>query len=167
MTFLRAQDGDGNGACRALRGLLAASRAVGDEPTIVSQLVRMSLEARLMLALERVLAQTQPSSDELKLLQELLVAEEAEPLLLYAARGERAGMHNFIESIKSGRTTTATITGGTPGVADHFMSIAARRSHGQFLRLMNEYVETARLPVEEQPDRLKAIDQQVREARVH
>ncbi len=166
MAILRAQDADANGACRALRGLIAASRAIGDEPTTVSQLIRMALEAMLVNTLERVLAQTQPSADELKLLQELLVAEEAEPLLFYGARGERAGMNNFVEAIKTGRTSASVVTGGTPGAADYFMSIAARRSHGQFLHLMNDYVEATRLPVEEQPARLKAIDQQVLQARM-
>jgi hypothetical protein len=167
IALLRTQDGDVNGACRALHGLLVCCRAIGDEPTMISQLVRMSLEAIFMQTLERVLAQGQPSADELKRLQELLVAEEAEPLLLYAARGERAGMHNFIEEVKHGRTSASLATGSAPGFTDPVMSVIARRSHGQFLRLMNEYVEAARLPVEEQAEPLKAIDHQVREAKVH
>jgi hypothetical protein len=167
LAVLRAQDGDINGACRALHGLLVCCRAIGDEPTTISQLVRMSLEAIFVQTLERVLAQGQPSADALKRLQELLVAEEAEPLLLYAARGERAGMHNFVEELKAGRTSASPVTGGSSVLSDPVMSLVARRSHGQFLRLMNEYVETARLPVEDQPDRLKAIDHQVREAKVH
>jgi hypothetical protein len=167
LALLRAQDGDTNGACRALRGLLVTCRAIGDEPTIISQLVRMSLEAIFIQTLERVLAQGQPSTDELKRLQELLTAEEAEPLLLYGARGERAGMHNFIGELKHGRTSATAVTGGSGVVTDPVMSVIARRSHGQFLRLMNEYVEAARLPVEEQAEPLKAIDHQVREAKVH
>jgi hypothetical protein len=167
LALLRAQDGDINGACRELRGLLVTCRAIGDEPTMISQLIRMSVEAIFMQTLERVLAQGQPSADELKRLQELLTAEEAEPLLLYAARGERAGMHNFIEELKHGRTSATAVTGGSGVVTVPVLSVIARRSHGQFLRLMNEYVEAARLPVEEQADPLKAIDHQVREAKVH
>ena len=90
---LLAQEGQADRALEATPGILVSGRAVGDEPLIISQLIRMACQAVAVQTLERVLAQGEPFAGELKKMHELLEEEAAEPLLLIAARGERAGEH--------------------------------------------------------------------------
>jgi hypothetical protein len=148
---LLVQDGDPDKALTSVRGILNAGRAIGDEPTLISQLVRIALEAVAVRSLERVLAQGEPSEAALKAVQDLLEKEAAEPLLLYAARGERANNHRAMNWMTAGGDATSRAEAFTSG-------ILARRSHAPHLRMMTEFVEIARLPVEEQAARLKEFD---------
>src|SRR5438270_406507 len=76
-------------SCRAILGL---GRSIGDEPFLVSQLVRIAIGSVAMNAAYRVLGQGQPSDTALERLQALLLDEQAQPLLVHALRGERAVM---------------------------------------------------------------------------
>jgi hypothetical protein len=116
--------------------------------------------------LERVLAQGEPSAAELKKMQELLEAEAAEPLLLIAARGERAGMHELLKAMKSGDVKLSALAGGGGTVADVAGPALTRGSHAKVLRLMTEYVEMAKLPPEQQVEPLKAVDAKTKQAKV-
>jgi hypothetical protein len=167
----QAQQGDADAALASVRGGLAVARAVGDEPTTISLLVHVSFQALALNALERVLAQGQPSAAELEQVQRLLEKEAAEPLLLYAARGERAGLHQLIEDMKRGRVTLTQFNGSSgTGFADALANTAAptlaRRSHARVLRMLNRYVEAARLPPEQQAAPIKAIERETRQAKV-
>src|SRR5205807_6489893 len=123
-------------ASEATRGILVAGRSVGDEPLFISMLIRVACDAVAVQALERVLAQGEPSAAELKKMQELLEAEAAEPLLLTAARGERAEMHELMKALKSGDVKLTTIAGGGggPTVADMVGPTLTRGSHPRVLR---------------------------------
>ena len=61
----RFQEGDADGALASARAVLNAGRSVGDEPGIMSQLVRMGRQYWAVRAVERTLAQGQPSPDAL------------------------------------------------------------------------------------------------------
>src|SRR5262249_46292306 len=52
----RLRDGDIEGACVAARAMLVAARSVGDEPFIVSQLIRIACASVAVRSLERILA---------------------------------------------------------------------------------------------------------------
>jgi hypothetical protein len=168
---LLAQQNKPDEALEATRGILVAARSVGDEPLLISQLIRIACTAIATQTLERVLAQGEPSSEALKQMQELLELEEAEPLLLYAVRGERAGLHQMMTQMKSGNVKASVITGNMGGgggqLFDAVGPFLARGSHGRMLRLLTEEVEIAKLPPEQQPERQQAVERKIKEAKVH
>jgi hypothetical protein len=165
---LLAQEGKADKALEATRGIVVSGRAIGDEPFIISQLIRMACQIIALQTLERVLAQGEPSADELKKMQELLELEVADPLLLIAIRGERAGQHQLMKALKSGDAKLSTIagSGGGSAFADVAGSTLARGSHARLLRLLTEYVEVAKLPPEQQIEPIKQLDLRVKRARV-
>jgi hypothetical protein len=168
---LLAQDGQADKALEATRGVVVSGRAVGDEPLLVSALIRLSCQAMAVQTLERVLALGEPSDAELKKIQELLELEAGEPLLLNGIRGERAGDHQLMLALKSGEAKFSSVTGrpGT-GVEDGIANVAGRTlaqgSHARLLRLMNDYVAAAKLPPEEQGEAMKQLDNRVKKAKV-
>jgi len=97
--MLRAQQGDDGGALASCRAVLNTGRSLGDEPIAVSVLSRITWRRLALSQARRTLAQGQPSEADLKQLQQLLQKEEAEPLLLVALRGERAGCDQFLEAL--------------------------------------------------------------------
>src|SRR5262249_29178637 len=98
----RLADGDAEGAAVGVECILNASRAIGDEPTTISILVRIAVDHVAVAALERTLAHGQLSEPTLKRLQELFDRQAADPYQMIAARGERAGQHRLWSSIKNG-----------------------------------------------------------------
>jgi hypothetical protein len=168
---LLAQEGRADKAMEATRGIVIAGRAVGDEPTLISQLIRLACQAQAVRTLERVLAQGEPSADELKKMQELLELEAAEPVLLIGVRGERAQLHELMNGLKSGRVTLSDATGGFRnegrGIADALGGKMARGSQARLLRLMTEAVEAAKLPPEQQAEPMKGIETKAKQAKVN
>jgi hypothetical protein len=161
-TVLRAQDKDPDGALASCRGALNAGRSIGDEPLLISQLVRIACRAMATRQAERVLAQGEPSEGALRQFQELLEKEESEPLLLIVARGERAGTDRLMETIQSGKTklsarSLTVLAGvgekGAPSLSDDltlWMPGSYKSQRAAMLRYMNRYVELAKLPPEQQ-----------------
>jgi hypothetical protein len=165
---LLAHEGQADGALEATRGVLVAGRSVGDEPLMISLLIRVACAALTVQTLERVLAQGEPSADELRKMQELLEAEAAEPLLLNAARGERAGSCQLMAALKSGDAKLSALEkGGSDGgvFTDGAGPVLARASHATMLRWMTEYVEITKLPPQEQAEPMQELEQKVKRAR--
>jgi hypothetical protein len=168
---LAAQDGNADRALASVRGVLTAARSVGDEPLLLSALTRLACDAQATETLERALAQGEPSVYELEAVQALLEKEAAEPLLVQAMRGERAAMHKTLLSLRQGTTDLSELEwlSGSPkprkSFLDHFGPTLARRSHASILRLMNEYVEASKLPLEKQPPAMQNLQLKVQQAR--
>jgi hypothetical protein len=99
----RAEDGDADGALESCRAILNCGRAIGDEPGVFAALVRMTCRAIAAHAVQRTLAQGEPSAGALRELLRALREEEPEPLLLIALRGERAGLDRLVEGIQTER----------------------------------------------------------------
>jgi hypothetical protein len=160
--LLRAQDRDPDGALASCRGALNAGRSIGDEPRLISQLVRIACRGIATRQAERVLAQGGPSEDALRQFQELLEKEEREPLLLIAVRGERAGMDRLMETIQSGKTKLSArdlvVLAGmgeqsAPSLSDDltlWTPGSYKSQRAAMLRYMNRSVELAKLPPEQQ-----------------
>jgi hypothetical protein len=170
LAMLQAQDGDLDGALGSGRGILVCGRSIGDEPFAVSQLVRMALQAIAVRSIERTLAQGQPSAPELEALQRLLEKEAAEPLLLYASRGERAVSFETMEDVKAGRLDASQLSGlnrGGPAVVveNFFVAGLARRGQSSLLRHLNEMVAISKLPPEQQPEPMAALERKVAQAK--
>jgi hypothetical protein len=172
--LLLAQEGDLNGALRSLRGVLNAERAVGDEPTLVSALIRMADRTVAVGKLERVLAQGEPSPTALADLQRLLEEDEAENLLLCGMRGERAGMDQLMENIQNGSVKLADVLGpagkrlglSNPEAVETalvtYSSANFKSQRAAVLRILTQLVEAAKLPPEEQAPRNKQFSAEIR-----
>jgi hypothetical protein len=166
---LASQEDDPDRALASVRGMLAAARSVGDEPLINSALLRLDCDAMAVATLERTLAQGAPSGPELEAAQRLLESEAHEPILTQALRGERAGLHLLMLSLRDRKASLPKVLGEGPGFGSWLLSASgptlARRSHARVLRLMNEFVAASELPVEQLQAEIDRIEKRVRQAR--
>jgi hypothetical protein len=157
---LRAQDGDADGALASDRAALNAARSIGDEPLILSQVQRLSRRAVVVQSIQRTLAQGQPSDTALAAAQELVADEAGEPLLLVGLRGERAGDHLLLTNAESGNFAGAALTPALAsrslqGAMDRFLlRSAVQPSHTWLMKQLTDAIEIAKLPAEQQDERL-------------
>jgi hypothetical protein len=165
-----AQAQDMKGALHSCRAGLNVARAVGDEPMLVSQLVRIACATVACQSAERALGLGEPDPADLEALQQALEAEEEFNGLLAALRGERASFHQLLILIEDGELDVATAfksmgDGGWP--VDRFLPAKtrydARIEHPEFLALFNECIETAKKPFHEQVADDRAFDAKVRD----
>jgi hypothetical protein len=160
--MLRAQDQDLDGALDSCRGILNAGRSVGDEPTLISMLVRVALDQMATGKIERVLAQGQPSEKALAAVQHLLEVEAEEPLLLIGVRGERGLMDGLMQAIQDGTVSYKSLQGfvsqqpswGNPEALTAMQLAllpgAMKHNRAALLKFNNRLIEIAKRPVEEQ-----------------
>src|SRR5262249_19466108 len=156
------QKGDIDGALQSCQAGLNVARSIGDEPSLIAQLVRIACRSIALRKMERVMAQGQASAPVLTDLQALLEDEEVQPLLLFAARGERAFQLHAIQELRSGNVTAAQLMGSTSGqcqigsvdLGELFFKCVSGALPGQYaaiLKYPRECGEIAGKPVEEQP----------------
>src|SRR5262249_24475179 len=96
---LRAHHQDRNGAMLSCLAILNSSRSIGDEPMLVSVLVRLAIRAIVLARLERVLGQMQIDEPALAAFQRSLEEDERQLLRLNALRGERGGTDKAVETL--------------------------------------------------------------------
>jgi hypothetical protein len=170
--ILQAQDGDGDGALHSCRALINCARSVGDEPYLVSQLVRIAGRSTGLGLVVRVLAQTEPSERALADVQELLAREEGEPALLYALRGERVladGIATFLEA--PGQSELSRLNrvlfpalGQLPPKPGYLFRTNVRSQRAEVLRFSTRAVEIAKLPANERQAPLQKLDAERKQA---
>jgi hypothetical protein len=159
---LRAQDGDVDGALSSVLCILGVAKSIGDEPLELSQIIRIGNDWSAIHMLERVLAQGQASPNSLANVQRAFEDEASQPILLFGVRGERAGYHQIMEAVKSGKLKASSVSGfGASGKLEKWWEnvsgeLEVRRAHAPCIRMMTEIVEIAKLPVEEQRRRFKS-----------
>jgi hypothetical protein len=167
--MLRSAEGDIDGALASGRGILNAGRSLYDEPSLIVQLARTACCMVALNSIEQSLAQGEPSEATLNGLRRLLEDEEAFPVMLVAARGERAIADRFLQALRSGQVPSVTaVLGSKPGQfqignfdAEELAYRFYFKSSGQHVALLdhlNEFVEITKLPVEEQAARLSQLD---------
>jgi hypothetical protein len=169
--LLRAQDQDADGALESCRAVLNAGRSVGDEPCLISQLVRIACRAIALEKAERTLAQGEPSDAALAQLQQLLEQEESAPLLLIGMRGERAGEDRLMDAIQTGKiklTGALAMVSGLNGPANQGPSFDEtvalwspgniKKQRAAMLRYMDRAVEIAKLPPEQRRSPLQQLE---------
>ncbi|MCI0684278.1 MAG: hypothetical protein L0Y71_19380 [Gemmataceae bacterium] len=171
--WMRAQNGDLDGAVESCRAGLNAARSLGDEPLLISFLIRVAGAHVALGAVERTLAQGRPSEKALAPLQTLIEQEivDVEKHWRNALRGERGGQDKLMQAIRGGKVRVGQIFGvwgGGPGgpveaLADHFPVILTREAP-DLLRYMNQAVEITKLPTEEQPDKLLELERTIPKA---
>lgn len=156
-----------NRAVEDLQAILNASRSIGDEPFLISQLVRIAVRSVALRSTEWLLAQT-AEAPGLTELQESLAEDTEEPLLLYGVRGDRAAFDKLFANLDSGETTP------DQAIDRGFRDWQARlgwwyyRGHlpadrAFALDWMTRYVEAASLPIHEQQTAVATIPDPVKD----
>ncbi len=157
----RAQEGDLVAAFESIRANLNVARSLGDEPLLISMLVRIAVDGITLSSVERTLSLGEAPAAPLEELQRLLTQEEAEPLLYTGLRGERAAYHDMIEKLRNGTVPRSTL--GTLGMPNMPMYLAPgwmfRTSQTLGLEALNEGVKAAKGPPERLLETYQAIDQ--------
>ncbi|OWK34790.1 hypothetical protein [Fimbriiglobus ruber] len=99
---VRAYQGRPNEAIESAHALLNTGRALGDEPTFISQLVRMAVVTISKKATERTLGWGKPTAG-LAELQAAYADELAAPRITYGLRGERASLFSLMQNLDDGK----------------------------------------------------------------
>jgi hypothetical protein len=148
---VRAEDGNVDGALESCRAILATARSIGDEPTLISTLVRISIDELATKSIGRVLGQGEPSDTALAQLQAIVLDEHAHPVLLTGLNGERAMLDEVIRRVEQGRVPlAAVIPGGTAVRVFTNLTGGLGGQRALTLEWMNEAVAIARRPTFEQ-----------------
>lgn len=163
--MLRAQEGDLDGALDSGRALMNVGRSLGDEPFLISQLVRISIGQVALASIQRTLAQGEPSDSALAKFEALLSEEAAEPILLTAMRGERAAIDDLFTKLSAGEVSPGEFESPPHSTRKHpvagfaYMDSFLAYNHGVVLDLMNRAVEISKRPPHELPPLWKRWDE--------
>jgi hypothetical protein len=168
---LRAHQHDLEGALADCLGILRVGQSIGDEPSLISMLIRISHHRVAFVSLEYILAQGQFADAALANLQHVLEKEEKERWWLGAARGERAVVDEAMRAIQNGDVKLSQVSAlvrefdgqlfptysaeALPGI---LMPGSLRRQRAALLKWHNRMVEIAKLPVEELTGPLTELD---------
>jgi hypothetical protein len=164
--LVSAVDGRGDDALDDVLAVLALARGIGDEPFLISQLVRIALASIAVRATERTLWLCEPTEPKLAEVQAALAGEAGVPRLLYGLRGERAFMNLLADNLENGTLPVAqTVEGLTssklpPGA---LTSVPVRallpEVQARYLELMTRAVTVAEKPPgPDRDDEFKAIE---------
>jgi hypothetical protein len=154
----KAEKGEIGKALLSNRAMLNAGRTLYDEPTYISQLIRVACCSMALNSLERTLAQGDPPPGSLGAIEPILADEEKMPLLLIASRGERAICQRAMECLRSGKLNWAVLGGMPSGSTGRAAQSAFRwlgggfitRNHADVLDFTSTVVEIAKKPEQEQ-----------------
>jgi hypothetical protein len=160
--LLRDQDKDVDGALQSCRGILNCGRSMGDEPGLTSMLAHIALDRMATKGVQRTLAFGEPSEGALASTQHNLELQAEQPLLLTAARGERAWLDEVLHAAQGGDLDPVKWRLLAPGKSDPFLQVfhfpgMAKSIRSAVLKFNNELVEIAKLPVEQQIGRFKEL----------
>jgi hypothetical protein len=146
----RAQRDDLAGAIDSCRAILGASRSIGDEPFLISNLVREAIDEATVITFERVLALGEPPPDALESLQRDLIAEGERSRLRDAIRGERAMMNDLLDKLATGQLSVSNLSSSAGGdvarVGDGPGAAFYRHNQVMELETLTEAVEVAGRP---------------------
>jgi hypothetical protein len=171
--WLKAQDGDLQGAWISAQAMLNAGKAIGDEPTFVPQIVRIAIQSLVVCGLERILAQGEVPAALLAETRKELKDEAAEPLFRIGARGERAAMHQRLENAANGKVplnAIAELAGNESApslggfLAEQFPQRTVLESHVWLLRSLTRAVEASKLSATAQDRELKELEASAKNA---
>jgi len=153
VSVMEGKADQGIGSARA--GLVVA-RSIGDEPYLISQLVRIASARVAVHTAIQVLAWSEPK-DGLAELQKELRAEADVPWLQYGLRGERGGIDKFFEGLKTGKIDFKDMgvlglkTQGTASlVGFRVYKALLPGDQAKSLEILTQYLEASKLPPHEQ-----------------
>jgi hypothetical protein len=149
-----AQAGDPRQALSSCRAIVNAGRSLGDEPTAISQLIRIACVVSACQAAERILAQGEPPPVEMQRLQAALAEEELFPGQLIALRGDRAFFHGMFDVMEQGEVLPSELADSRPPWEERWFGWIIRDNfraeHPLMLSLMARRIRLAQLPLHEQ-----------------
>ena len=134
---LLAEDGKMGEAVRSVRAALGTARALGDDPSMVGQLVRIALGAISARAAESVLNLGEPDAGLAELQAEFL-RESVAPKLLVGLRGERSSADRVMGEALPPR-------------------LYGRSDRAACVDMLTHLVEAAKLPPEHRAAALRAV----------
>jgi hypothetical protein len=150
----RAEEGDADGTLADCRATINAGRSIGDEPFLISVLIRNACVSIGCNSIARVLGQGQPSTAALLAMQQLLEDEDGHDGYRLALRGERASLHEMLGAIESGQLKFSQVAGTGRVPAERLLSAilhpAVKNEHVNILGLMTRYVDSAHQAPREQ-----------------
>lgn len=160
----RVEDGDIDGALESARAMINTGRAIGDEPLMMAQLVRIGIVRSGLFGIEEALARGQASDSALMKTEELLKTELAQPVLLIGLRAERASAFDTYSGFLSGKYDPNQLAGG-PAVPPSFLARLASTPSSVFIRSnltatleqMNQFVQIGKKPLLETPAEWKQL----------
>jgi hypothetical protein len=164
--FLRAQDGDTEGAWLSGHAAVNVGRAVGDEPDLICQLVRAAEVDTAVHSVERSLAWGSPGEHAIERVQRLLEREDEEvpALIRHALRGRRALVHRMLEAYEAGRLTGEQMFGQMGRESsvnleslDPFRVPRMQQAHAAYLRDVTALIEATDLPFAVQRTRIDGL----------
>jgi hypothetical protein len=160
---LAALEGDPDRGIGNARAGLVVARSIGDEPFLISQLVRIACTRVAAQSALQVLAWGQPKQGLTKLQAELR-AEADFPWLIVGLRGERGVIDKIFEGLNSGTISLGQLGGDAPLNNRPLQSIGLKLyqgllpgDHAKALEILTAYIQAAKLPPHEQLAALKAI----------
>ncbi|HEV8061275.1 MAG TPA: hypothetical protein VGP68_15460 [Gemmataceae bacterium] len=176
--YLRAQEGDLGRALDDVRAIIHASHAIGDEPYMISQLVRMNIDGMAVGVVQRILGLGVAREDNLKLAQQLLLEEAETEFYRIGARGERALLDEFLAAVQQrdfsfegfreelSSSGIAFPGGGMPLIEELnafqlYASVTTQRA--ELLALTNEAVQAGNLPEAKQQAAFDTLEEKLRQ----
>lgn len=162
--YLAVLDRNPDRAISAARGALAVGRAIGDEPLLVSQLVRIASVVLAAQTAMQVVAWGEPT-DGLAELQAELLAEAEVPYFQIGMRGERAMLDRVFRGLEDGSIPPENwfryADVPKPG-PEHYAAFKTYRAlipgdHAKTLELTTRYLDAAKLPHHEQLAVMNAV----------
>lgn len=158
---LLAHADEADPALQCVGGILGCARAVGDEPLVASQRIRMECRVLAAEALQRALAQGVPSPRALRAVQEEPETENTDSLLYVALRGERGGYDWLMAKLQGGEIRPGDVTRGGTRLLDRLDEAETgglREQRAALLRFMNQAVQAAALDLHKRAPALRELD---------
>ena len=152
---LRAAERDGAGAILSATALFNLARYHADEPTIISQVVRIANRQLALAALERALTCANVSDESLTAIQQILETDGSAAIFRTALRGDRAMMHAMIVNVGKGETAWGQQFAGVK-ITDS--------EHVQYLRHINAMIDLADKPVEKNQEAWQTLANEIASA---
>jgi hypothetical protein len=153
------------------QALLNVGRSLGDEPSLISALIRLAIDSLALRSLERILARGEVTRPELRERQKALEKEKEVTLFVIAMRGERAGIDHFLTNVERGKVPLLrainTLGSGNKNdtgsswwdpVSEFFAMSMVLNSHATLLRFETRVIEAAKLPPPQRYQELEKVD---------
>ena len=110
---------------RLVPRILGVSRSIGDEPFLISHLVRVAIDGLAVRSARRRWARVSHRTLALARLQAQLLDELAQPLILHAMNGERASVHEMLRRLSAGEVWISALGGGSTSTPSRFQARSA------------------------------------------
>jgi tetratricopeptide (TPR) repeat protein len=158
--FMLAETKQYDEALASCAVMLDIADMLAPEWSLIEYLIRRNHQTHAVYALKRILAQGEPSSDALRLIQASVARGINDKGLLHAMRGERAGLHHLMTNIRNSKVKDLRMNWQSHEKFRHsgwmyeqFPSTLAPHAP-EALRFMTEAVEIAKLPMHERKPKL-------------